>query len=86
MDQALKAEPGSDQGLIAHGYFYKPQARYPVCLYSSCMQASHHVRLHDEQMRQTQKATTVPVAASDGAAMEAAVEKVLEQLSLSMGD
>lgn len=74
VDQALEA--GSDQGIVAHGYFYQPQARYPVCLYSSCMQASYHVRLQDELMRQKQKA--------DEAAQNTAVQHVLDQLVLSI--
>lgn len=78
VDQALEAQP--DQGLIAHAYFYKPQARYPVCLYSSCMQASHHVRLQHEQMQRNQKAA----AAAEGAASSAAVQQVLEELILDI--
>lgn len=76
--QALEA--GADHGFVVHAYFYKPQARYPVCLYSSCMQASHHARLQGEQMRRKQKA-----AAADQAACQAAVEQVLEQLILGIG-
>ena len=76
VDQALDSRAG--QGLIAHAFFYTPQARYPVCLYSSCMQASYHVRLQHEQMQRKQKAAAA--AAAEVAAGKAAVQQVLEQL------
>ncbi|KAL3143615.1 hypothetical protein ABBQ38_002412 [Trebouxia sp. C0009 RCD-2024] len=74
VDQALQAR--SNQGIIAHGYFYQLQARYPVCLYSSCMQASYHVRRQDELMRHKHKANV--------AAENAVVKHMLNQLALSV--
>ncbi len=73
VDQIVQA--GSNPGIIAHGYFYKLQARYPVCLYSSCMQASYHVRRQDELMRHKHKANV--------AAEHAVVKHMLNQLALS---
>ena len=74
MDQAVQA--GSNQGIIAHGYFYQLVARYPVCLYSSCKQASYHVRLRDELTRHKNKANQT--------AENAVVKNMLEQLALTV--
>ena len=73
VDQAL--ESGSGQGINVHGYMYMLQARYPVSLYSSCKQASYHIwRTVEEQRKQK----------ANAAAIEAAVDHVLDQLSLSI--
>lgn len=73
VDQAL--ESGSGQGIIAHGYMYMLQARYPVSLFSSGKQASYHI-WHAAKEQRKQKA--------HAAAIEAAVDHVLDQLLLSI--
>ncbi|DBA81287.1 TPA: hypothetical protein ACH3X2_006904 [Trebouxia sp. C0005] len=72
VDQALEA--GTKQELIAHGYFHKPLARYPVPLYSSCEAASHQTVLADKQRRLQRR---------DAAVLESAINAILNQLSLS---
>ncbi len=72
VDQALEA--GTKQELIAHAYCHKPLARYPVPLYISCEAASHAIVLADKQRRLQRR---------DAAALEAAVNDVLDRLSLS---
>ena len=72
VDQALEA--GTKQALIAHGYFHKPLARYPVPLYISCEAASHGIFLADKQRRLQRR---------DAAVLESAVNDILDRLSLS---
>ncbi len=72
VDQAL--ETGNKQALIVHAYFHKLLARYPVPLYISCEAASHAIVLADKQRRLQRR---------DAAALEAAVNDVLDCLSLS---
>ena len=72
VDQALEA--GTTQELIAHGYFHKPLARYPVPLYSSCEAASHQTVLADKQRRLQRR---------DAAVLESAINDILDRLSLS---
>ena len=72
VDQALEA--GTKQALIAHAYFHKPLARYPVPLYTSCEAASHAIVLADKQRRLQRR---------DAAVLEAAVNDILDRLSLS---
>ncbi len=69
VDQAL--EEGTDQALVAHGYFYQLQARYPVPLYTSCEAASRGIVRTDTQHRMRKK---------DAAIMEAIVDDVLDKL------
>ena len=70
VDQALEA--GTKQALIAHAYFHKPLARYPVPLYTSCEAASHAIVLADKQRRLQRR---------DAAVLEAAVNDILGRLS-----
>jgi len=72
VDQALEA--GTKQALIAHAYFHKPLARYPVPLYTSCEAASHAIVLADKQRR---------LQCRDAAALESVIRDVLDLLSLS---
>ena len=72
VDQALEA--GTKQALIAHGYFHKALARYPVPLYISCEAASHAI-VHADKQRRLQR--------RDAAVLEAAINDIVDCLSLS---
>ena len=72
VDQAL--ESGNKQALITHGYLHKLLARYPVPLYISCEAASHAIVLADKQRCLQRR---------DAAVLEAAINDILNHLSLS---
>ena len=72
VDQAL--ESGNKRALITHGYLHKLLARYPVPLYISCEAASHAIVLADKQRCLQRR---------DAAVLEAAINDILDHLSLS---